>query len=282
MFQTFRSKSLRSRSILCGAVLGLGLAAAGVARAAGAAPFAVPDDSTIPSGPTGEAIKLGRDLINNTHKLLPRNVGNGLNCTNCHIAGGTTPMSAPFVGLWGVFPEYRSRGGRINSLQERINDCFQRSMNGKALAFDSNEMNAILMYMRWLSTGVPVGTSVAGRGMGKVDDSLTPDPVHGRAIFAEKCASCHGASGQGTKNSSGGYAFPPVWGPESFNIGAGLARTYTAAGFIKHNMPLGQGGTLSDQEAIDVAEFVTHQPRPDYPPAKNDFAGSKKPKDARN
>jgi thiosulfate dehydrogenase len=253
-----------------------------MAEPAAPAAFKIPDEASIPAGPAGDAIKLGKTLITDTHKLLPANVGNGLNCSNCHLAAGTTPGAAPYVGLWGVFPEFRARGGRINSLQERVNDCFERSMNGKALTFDSKEMNAILMYMQWLSKGVPTGTEVAGRGMGKVDTKLIPDPAHGKAIYAEKCASCHAADGAGTKNPAGGYLFPPVWGEASYNIGAGLARTYTAAGFIKHNMPLGQGGTLSDQDAVDVAEFMTHQSRPAFAGAKNDYAAGNKPKDARN
>lgn len=273
-------KSLRSAAlcaIACAAVM-----AAGSTLAANPAPFVVPDDATLPSGPEGDAIKLGKSLITDTRKLLPKNVGGGMNCTNCHLAAGTTASAAPFVGLWGVFPEYRGRGGRINSLQERVNDCFERSMNGKPLAYDSKEMNAILMYVKWLSTGVPVGSDVAGRGMGKVDNALKPDPAHGKKVYTEKCASCHGATGGGTKLPDGAYAMPPVWGAASFNIGAGLARTYTAAGFIKHNMPLGQGGTLSDKDAVDVAEFVTHQPRPAFAAAKGDYAKGNKPKDARN
>jgi thiosulfate dehydrogenase len=254
----------------------------GAAHAADLAPFRVPPDSAIPGGPTGDAIRLGRNIVNDTKRLLPDNVGNGLNCTNCHLGGGTKEWAGPLVGLWGVFPEYRSRDARINSLQERVNDCFERSMNGKALVLDSPEMDAILMYVQWLSTGVPVGEAVVGRGMGSIDTALKPDAVHGKRIYAEKCVACHGANGEGTKNPAGGYVFPPVWGDASFNIGAGLARTYTAAAFIKHNMPLGQGDTLTDQEAIDVAEYVTHQPRPAFAAAKNDYAKGTKPSDARN
>ncbi|MEO8305196.1 MAG: c-type cytochrome [Betaproteobacteria bacterium] len=260
--------------------------AAGVAvssaHAAGPAPFKVPDDATIPKGPEGDAIKLGRAVITDTKKRLPNNVGNGLACTHCHLAAGTTPEAGPFVGLWGVFPEYRSRNGQVNSMQQRINDCFERSMNGKALASDSKEMIAMLAYIQWLSTGVPVGVEVVGRGMPEGNTALKPNASHGKAVYAEKCASCHGASGGGTPNPAGGYFFPPVWGNASFNIGAGMARTYTAAGFIKQNMPLGQGGTLSDQDAVDVAEYMTHQPRPAYAAAKNDYAKGVKPKDARN
>lgn len=246
------------------------------------APFSPPAESTIPAGPEGDAIKLGKLLVNDTRKQLPKNVGNGLNCSNCHIGGGTVASAGPFVGLWGVFPEYRARGANINSLQDRINDCFQRSMNGKAIAYNSKEMNAMLMYIRWLSTGVPTGTPVVGRGMGKVNTELKPDAERGKLIYTQKCASCHSANGDGLANATGGYTFPPVWGNASFNIGAGMARTYTAAAFIKNNMPLGQGNTLSEQEAIDVAEFVTHQPRPPFAPAKNDYAKGNKPKDARN
>ena len=245
-------------------------------------PFEVPDEITIPSGPKGAAIELGKQLMNSTHKMLPKNVGNGLNCTNCHLGAGTVALSGPFVGLTGVFPDYRTRGADIDNLAERINDCFERSMNGKPLAYNSNEMNAMLMYINWLSTGVPVGSSVVGRGMGKVNTSLTPDSVRGKQIYADKCAICHGATGEGTRNPAGGYVFPPVWGMASFNIGAGMARTYTAAAFIKGNMPLGQGNTLSEQEAVDVAEYVTHQPRPPYAAAKNDYPKGARPKDARN
>jgi thiosulfate dehydrogenase len=184
-----------------------------------------------------------------------------------------------------MFPEYRSRSGSINSLQQRINDCFERSMNGKALAYDSQEMNALLMYMRWLSSDVPTGVTVVGRGMGKnkkINTALVPNAEHGKTLYAQKCASCHGANGEGRKNPDGSYRSPPVWGDDSFNIGAGMARTYTAAAFILHNMPLGRGNTLSEQEAIDIAEYITHQPRPAFAPAKNDWAKGGKPKDARN
>jgi thiosulfate dehydrogenase len=270
------------RSGLLSAFAFICITAWGAAHAAGPAPFSVPADATIPNGPEGEAIKLGKTLITDTHKLLPSNVGNGLNCSNCHLGAGTKETAGPFVGLWGMYPEYRTRNGHINSMQERVNDCFERSMNGKALVLDSKEMNAILMYIQWLSTGVPVGTEVVGRGMGSVDTALNANPAHGKQVYAEKCANCHGTNGEGTKNPAGGYIFPPVWGKASFNIGAGLARTYTAAAFIKHNMPLGQDGSLSDQDAIDVAEFVTHQPRPAFAAARNDYTKSNKPRDARN
>jgi thiosulfate dehydrogenase len=100
------------------------------------------------------------------------------------------------------------------------------------------------------------------------------DPAHGAAVFAARCASCHGADGLGTK-AEGGYAFPPLWGPDSYNDGAGMARPVTAANFIRANMPFGtsyEAPVLSEQEAFDVAVFIDSQPRPhragneaDYP-----------------
>lgn len=241
----------------------------------------MPNEASIPTGPMGDAIKHGKTLLTDTRKQLPRNVGNGLNCTSCHLSGGTTAYAAPWVGLTAAFPEYRARSGKLISLQERVNDCFRRSMNGKPLAFDSDEMNAIMAYIKWLSTGVPTGSNVTGRGFEKIDTSLVPNAMHGKAVYAAQCASCHGAEGQGTPNPQGGYVFPPLWGKDSFNVGAGMARTYTAAAFVKHNMPLGQGGTLSAQDAVDVAAYFTQQPRPEYPARINDWPNGDKPKDAR-
>ena len=262
---------------------GLAFGLAGTVAAQTVAPaLAAPADSTIPAGPKGIAIQEGRKLLTETHQRLPKNVGNGLNCTSCHLAGGATANASPWVGIWGVFPEYRSRSGKVISLQERVNDCFQRSMNGKPLAYDSAEMNNILAYMQWLSTNVPTGTSVKGRGFGPIDQKLKADPAHGKDVYAAKCASCHGATGAGTKNPAGGYLFPPVAGKDSFNDGAGMARTFTVAAFVKHNMPLGQGGSLTDQEAIDVAEYFTHLPRPVYSHKVKDWPNGDKPKDARS
>ena len=240
-----------------------------------------PSESALPPGPRRTAILEGKELLTQTALRLPDNVGNGLNCTNCHLDGGTRAKASPWIGIWGVFPEYRSRSGRLISLQQRVNDCLQRSMNGKALDENSPHMINMLAYMQWLSTGVPTGKSVEGRGFGPIDQKLLPDAARGRQVFDGKCSSCHAPNGLGIKAASG-YAIPPLWGPDSFNDGAGMARTYTAAAFVKHNMPLGQGGTLSDQEAVDVAEYFTHQSRPVFAGKSNDWPKGDKPKDARN
>jgi thiosulfate dehydrogenase len=179
-------------------------------------------------------------------------------------------------------PEYRARGGAIDSLQERINDCFLRSMNGKPLAWDSAEMNAILMYIHWLSTGVPTGTSVTGRGMGSVDNTLKPNAAHGKLVYAEKCASCHGARRCGHCQSGGRLRLPACLGQCIVQCRRGHGAHLHRRGLHQAEHAVGQGNTLSDQDAIDVAEYVTHQPRPAFAAAKADYAKGPKPGDARN
>ncbi len=252
-------------------------------------PFSPPRDSAIPAGTEGDQIRQGKRLFTDTKRLLPANVGASMNCTSCHLGEGKTPLGSPFYGVAPSFPQPNPRAGRVVTLTERINGCMMRSMNGKPLPPDSAEIKAMLAYMDWLSAGIPKDAKVAGRGIGQIDKSLTPDPVRGKTIYADQCASCHGLDGAGLKDVHGEYVFPPLWGDESFNIGAGMARTYTAAAFVKHNMPvghglnwpLGQGGALSDQDAVDVSEYFTHQPRPDFPAKVNDWPKGGKPKDAR-
>ena len=238
-------------------------------------------DEPVPEGPVGEAVALGRRVLTHTPQNAAAYSGNALNCSSCHLNAGRTPFAAPWVGIWGVFPEFRSRNARVNALQDRINDCFVRSLNGRALPMDSPEMVGILAYMQWLSRDVPTGKNVPGRGFLRVKSPQTPDPAHGAQIYAAKCALCHGDSGQGTFAPSGEMVYPPLWGPKSFNIGAGMARLNTAAAFVKANMPFGQGGSLTDQEAFDVAAFFTRQPRPDFAAKHEDWPKGGKPEDAR-
>lgn len=240
-----------------------------------------PDESAIPEGPFGEAVRLGLAIVTDSRTHAAAYVGAQLNCTSCHLDRGRTPYASPWVGLWGVFPEYRSRAGRVISLEDRINDCFSRSMNGTPLPLDSAEMRGVASYIRWLSTGVPVGTAATGRGFMRFKAPQAADAERGRTAFESRCASCHGIDGQGAATAAGGYLYPPLWGPKSFNIGAGMARLETAAAFVKANMPLGQGGTLSDQEAYDIAAYFTRQPRPDFPGKSLDWPKGGKPADAR-
>lgn len=244
-------------------------------------PLAPPADTAIPAGPLGDAIREGRRIITDTRSAAAAYVGNGLNCSNCHLDAGRTAYAAPFVGLTGMFPEYRSRSGSVESLQRRLNDCFERSMNGKPMPPDSPQMTALVAYIAWLSQGVPVGREVTGRGFVDLKAPATPDPARGKAVYAAKCASCHGAEGQGLPGAAGSFTFPPLWGPQSYNIGAGMARISVAAAFVQAKMPLGAGGSLSTQEAFDVAAYFTAQPRPPFAGTRNDWPKGGRPADAR-
>lgn len=246
-----------------------------------AAPLVVPDRSTLPEGPLGEAILRGEAIVTHTYEALPDHVGNGLHCTSCHLNGGTVADAGPWVGIVGVFPEFRARNAQVNTLEMRVNDCFERSLNGTPLEPTSPEMIAIIAYMTWLSRDVPVGHAIAGRGFRRIESPPTPSAEHGRALYAERCAVCHGDDGAGRPAPDGGYAFPPLWGSRSFNLGAGMSRLHTAAAYVRWNMPLGQGGTLTDQEAYDVAEFFIHQDRPAFARSAEDWPEGGRPSDAR-
>ncbi len=247
----------------------------------GVAPLAVPDRSTLPEGPLGEAVLRGEQLLTHTYEELPEHVGNGLHCTSCHLQGGTVAHAGPWVGIVGVFPEFRARNAQVNTLEMRINDCFERSLNGTALAPTSPEMIAIVAYMTWLSRDVPAGHSVEGRGFARMENPPTPDRAHGEAIYTAQCAVCHGEDGGGRTQPDGGYQFPPLWGPRSYNLGAGMARLHTAAAYVRSNMPLGQGGTLTDQEAYDVSDYFIHQERPAFARSAEDWPSGGRPSDAR-
>jgi len=253
----------------------------GADAASGKPSIKMPDELTIPDDEYSAAVRRGLQLANHTYKELPNNVGNQLNCTSCHLGNGSEAYAAPWNNMPSVYPIYRSRAGRVNTIQERINGCFERSMNGEALVLDSDDMNAMVSYMNWLSQDMPFGVSPEGRGFVKVDKELEPNPETGKKLFAEKCSVCHGADGEGQYNADGTYLYPAVAGDKSFNDGAGMARTYTAAAFIKGKMPFGQGNTLSDQEAVDIAAYFTHLPRPVKANKDKDWPNGDAPKDVR-
>jgi thiosulfate dehydrogenase len=185
---------------------------------------------------------------------------------------GLSPNKLPLVGVFARFPQYRSRSATVELIEDRINDCFERSLNGRALARDSQPMRDMVAYLAFLSYGIPVGAALEGQGLPRLDP-LPGDTARGRAIFAGRCTICHGPDGQGTA------AAPPLWGPGSFNIGAGMARLRTAASFIHVAMPFDKPGTLTPQEAYDVAAFVISRPRPDYARKANDWPNGNPPPD---
>ena len=235
--------------------------------------FAPPSPETIPGDLRGEQIRLGYKMIVDTQEYGKRYVGNALNCANCHLDGGLNPNAASFVGISTLYPQYRERAGRQMTLAERINECFERSMNGKPLPSDSVKLTAIVAYIEWLSENMPPGSAVPWRGIPPLTSTHQPDPLNGKTVFEKKCVFCHGSDGQGT------MAGPPVWGPRSYNIGAEMAQAGVAAAFIKANMPRGWGWTVTDDEAIDVATYINAQTRPDFPDKIHDWPKGNKPAD---
>ncbi|HEX4574137.1 MAG TPA: c-type cytochrome [Gemmatimonadales bacterium] len=230
-----------------------------------------PADSLMPSGPLGAAIRRGRALLVATHDSLPAHVGNRLRCVSCHLDEGRRPTGS-WVGTYAKYPQYRARSATVETIEYRVNDCFRRSMNGTPLAADSPEMRDIVAYLWFLARDVPIapprGANPLARWAG-----FHADTGRGAALYQASCAKCHGADGQGTVGA------PPTWGAGSYNIGAGMTRVRTAAAFIRDNMPFDQPGTLSDQQAFDVAAFVDAQPRPDYPDKVRDWPNGDAPPD---
>jgi len=261
-----------------------GLAALALALLANAAlaqlPFRAPSLADIPQGASGDSIRRGQQYLDDTARQLPGNTRAQMNCTSCHIDNGLTAGASPWIGIAARFPQYSARTAKMETLADRINDCFERSMNGTALPADSPAMADILDYMHWLSIGYPQGAKIDGQGIAPLVLDRPPDPQAGKAIFASQCAACHQPNGEGLM-VNGKIVFPPLWGDASFNIAAGMARLYTAAGFVKAKMPQGQEGSLTDRQAWDVAAYFSQQPRPDFPGKSGDWPGGHKPADAR-
>ena len=234
-------------------------------RALGQTYFQPPAEADMPSNAYGDLVRRGQDLFMNTKALAPEYVGNEMNCVNCHIDRGRKANSAPLWAAYTMYPAYRKKNNKVNTFVERMQGCFQFSMNGKAPAPDSEVLTALTAYAYWMSSGVPIAKAMPGRGF---DEPPLPrggyDTARGRVVYDKQCAICHGADGEGRKVGATSV-FPPLWGKDSYNWGAGMHRINTAAGFIQHNMPLGRGKTLSDQEAWDVAAYINSHERPQDP-----------------
>ncbi|WP_081974834.1 c-type cytochrome [Novilysobacter arseniciresistens] len=227
--------------------------------------FTPPGHDQIPDGPYGDIVRKGRDIFTDTRTHAGEFVGNSLSCGNCHLDAGRLANSAPLWGAYVRYPAYRSKTGQVNNYTERLQGCFMYSMNGTAPPAGSEVLVALETYSYWMAQGAPVGAQLPGAGYPKkFKPPQPPDYARGEAVFVENCALCHGEDGQG-QSAAGRQVFPPLWGPKSYNWGAGMHQLDNAAGFIKANMPLGRGGSLSDQQAWDVAMFMNAQERPQDP-----------------
>lgn len=225
--------------------------------------FVPPEIGDIPDSKYGEMVTLGRNIFVNTQTYARRYVGNGLNCANCHLQEGRKPYAAPIWAAYPMYPQFRNKTRSMISYQEQIQECFRYSLNGIAPTLDSPEMKALVAYSHWLSTGAPYNLELPGRGYARLSKPRDPTSVNGEELYHERCALCHGADGQGKKfKNRRGYMFPPLWGPDAANRASTMSSAKGCAQFVRANMPLGKGWTLSDIESWDVCTFIWLQDRP--------------------
>jgi len=272
--------------------------------------YVAPDEASIPNDDTGALIRYGKQLMEETYKFLGPESGlsntyisSRLSCTNCHLESGKAAFGQPWAVVWykynvnnGKGP-WSARSNRYLSMKGRIHDCTIRSMNGKQLPDDSREMLGMIAYLQWLSTGLKVpdvpaaGAPVVGTpiwdklsklGAGNVpvrELTRAADPLAGKLVYEDKCAMCHGDTGEGVWDAAAKkYIYPALWGQYSFNDGAGMYRLRTSVGFIKGNMPYGwanptdSGHMLSDAESWDVMAYVISNDRPKYAGTQQDWS----------
>lgn len=283
--KTQRGSSLLMVS-LAGAVLGLGVIASAL--------------WLVPQPPSGDVLRAepsvdyGRRLVRETAALMGpghedpamRYSGTYMDCASCHLETGIRPGTLSLLETATRYPRFSGRDGGERDLRDRINGCMTRSMNGTELPRDSVEMLSIEMYIGHLNEQYQT-MGASRRDADEPPPFAEPDRAAdveaGRVVYEQRCQICHGDNGQGlmaAPDRSEGYLFPPLWGPDSFNNGAGMTRVLTAARFIKARMPLGQPD-LSDDEAYDVAAFVNSHERPQRANLEVDFPNlSDKPVDS--
>lgn len=227
--------------------------------------FLPPSLSAIPKGKFGAEVKLGENIFRHTTVYAHGIIGDSLNCSNCHLGAGSLAGSAPMWAAYTAYPAYRSKNKKVNNFGMRLQGCFRFSENGKVPKLDSQTIIALEAYSYFLATGAPTGGKLAGRGYPKL--AMPPKPATyaaGEAVYKADCSLCHEADGSG-QYARGQTVFPALWGSKSFNWGAGMGSIKNAADFIHANMPYGAAGTLSVQQAWDVATYIDSQDRPQDP-----------------
>ncbi|MET3575588.1 c-type cytochrome [Bhargavaea ullalensis] len=243
-----------------------------------------PSMEDVPDGPDGDAIKRGFELVNNTSEVLwseaataedGRERVNGLSCTSCHAGAGLEKDSSSLVGMTAAYPMYIGRSGQIVTIEERINGCMVRSMDGEKFAEDDEDLDAMVAYFKYISEGVPVGAEMPWRHTNSMDNMPVPNVEDGELLYQQSCIACHAEDGSGIGSNSG----PALWGEDSFNDGAGMGRITKMAGYIQNNMPKGGEGTLSDQESADLAAYVLMHDRPEWKGHDKDWPNGGRPND---
>ncbi len=232
-----------------------------------------PDSTKIPLTAEGELVRYGRELVAHTAIYLGPNgtvmsISNGMNCQNCHLKAGKKPFGNNYAGVAATYPKFRARSGGIESIEKRVNDCIERSLNGRKLSEDSREMKAFVSYIAWVGSEVDKGEYPKEAGIAELPVlDRAADPTKGKLVYETHCVRCHGQNGEGLKAENGvEWKYPPLYSTNSYNVGAGLYRLSRFAGYVKVNMPYDLASpekpVLTDEEAWDVAAFINSQPRP--------------------
>lgn len=232
-------------------------------------------EQTIQDSSLTQKIQYGKELILHTSKYFGPSgsiseISNGMNCTNCHLDAGTRDFGNNYKAVFANYPKFRERSGEVETLEKRINDCFQRSLNGSVLPTESPELEAMIAYINSVGKNVPKNTTPVGSGITKLKFlDIAADPEKGKLVYEKNCVQCHGSNGEGkisaVKDGSQ-YIYPPLWGENSYAISAGLNRIQKLSGFIYNNMPNNSAThekpVLTEEESWNVAAYIISQPRP--------------------
>lgn len=214
-----------------------------------------------------DKVMKGYRILMETQIYAKEYAGDKLNCRNCHFQGGNTlggrNGSISLVGVSYIYPKHFEKSGKTISLAERVNGCFKRSLNGKPLPLNSDKMEAIVAYLDWISLPARGQKEFPWLGLPDIKSSHKPNAEKGKEIFEKHCSCCHGQKGEGLTlpQIQAPGDIPPLWGGQSFNHEAGMRNIECTAPFILLNMPF-QNPTLTEEEALDVSQFIIDKPRP--------------------
>ncbi|MBT5032176.1 MAG: c-type cytochrome [Proteobacteria bacterium] len=244
--------------------------------------------------PAAATAEYGRQILRQTAAIIGpgqadpemRYSGSHLACASCHINTGAEPGTLSLFQTSTRYPRFSGRDGREGDLRDRINGCMERSMNGRLLPRDSAEMIAMEAYILDLGnqySAMGESSRLPDEPAAFKEPDRMADVEAGEIVYQARCELCHGKNGEGlaaTVDINDGYLFPPLWGSDSYNNGAGMTRVLTAGRYIKARMPLGNTD-LSDDESYDVSAYINSQSRPEKSGLENDYPDlTRKPVDS--
>jgi thiosulfate dehydrogenase len=201
-----------------------------------------------------------------------------LSCTNCHMsvgdkqdAQGNRLKGTLHLGTsWAMADMYDRFTGLLLPFELRQMQCFINSSNGYKPNIADDVIRDVTAYSRFLAAALDlkIGNRYDEQGVDEIPASDTgkqgDDYVRGETLFKQKCSACHGAQAMGLE-VNGQLIAPAIAGPNAWNMQSRNYFNYVSTilpGFICRNMPLGQEGTLDNQECRDIAFYIGNLPRP--------------------